>query len=498
MKNYITFLKKHQYLIALILIIFLAIFLRFINYENRWGLAYDQAHDALLARYALSKHLLPLLGPFSSGGPFQTGGEWYWFIMLGTIVFPWATLTPWIFLTILYVFFVAGMWYLGSKIGGKTYALMLGLLAAVSPAQITQGLNLTNQSPQSLIALLALWCSYEFLTTQKRLYLFFLAFFIGLGSSIHLQAIALLPLLIMTLVFNGIPRLYDLLLIPLGILIPWMPVFLTDITREFANTKNMIQYYLHDQYKISLEVLGRRWKTYAGVFIPKQWSYIIGGYPIFGYVFILLTGVVTLISLIKKTLPKIILITLLSTLCSIGILRYTRTPLFESYLVFLHPFILILSAWGIFSLWKKNYYAGLVLLVLVVGNSLAFDRSLIVSATNFTAKVTDERLASLVKQYPGEKFTIYTYHYKWVDANAPLVLRLETKRLLSPSGKKVGLVIATRSGEFTFKIMRGSEVGYELLDLNSSSSAQLEKAGWSELSPESIYRETQEWYHYKK
>ena len=79
-------LWRHR--IVFFVIIVVAVFFRFYRYEERWGLAHDQAAFAITGRYALSKHVLPLMGPFSSGGPFQTSGTWYWFVMIGTAIFP--------------------------------------------------------------------------------------------------------------------------------------------------------------------------------------------------------------------------------------------------------------------------------------------------------------------------------------------------------------------------------------------------------------------------
>ncbi len=47
-------------------IVLFALFLRFCNYESRWGIAHDQASFAITARHAVETHKLPLLGPFSS------------------------------------------------------------------------------------------------------------------------------------------------------------------------------------------------------------------------------------------------------------------------------------------------------------------------------------------------------------------------------------------------------------------------------------------------
>src|ERR1700690_3767990 len=90
-------------------ILVLSIFLRFSRYSDRWGLADDQAHDAVVSRYAVTHQKVPLLGPFSSAGAFQTSGAWYWFIMIGTALYPMSVVSPWVLLTLQYVLFVAGM-----------------------------------------------------------------------------------------------------------------------------------------------------------------------------------------------------------------------------------------------------------------------------------------------------------------------------------------------------------------------------------------------------
>ncbi|MCL5113920.1 MAG: hypothetical protein M1372_02000, partial [Patescibacteria group bacterium] len=130
------FIKEHWFGVLVFLIIIFSGLLRFYNYENRWGLAYDQAHDALVARYALEAHKIPLLGPFSSGAPIQTGGEWYWFIMAATAVYPNAVMTPWIVLTLFYIIFVFLIILVGKKLVDEKFGLLVGLLSSVSTAQI--------------------------------------------------------------------------------------------------------------------------------------------------------------------------------------------------------------------------------------------------------------------------------------------------------------------------------------------------------------------------
>ena len=216
--------SKNFFVIGVFAVILLATVLRFYNYDLRWQLAYDQAHDALIARYAVAQMQLPLLGPFSSAGAFQTGGEWYWIVMLGTILFPFTVNGPWIFMTFLYVLFVFLIILLARELVGKTFAIIVGLLAAVSTAQIAQSVSLTNQSPQAIFSLFAIFCSIRFLRTKKRIYLFFLALFVSIAASIHLQGAALIMLVVFTLIFSGIPKISSIFLVGLGLFLPWVPV----------------------------------------------------------------------------------------------------------------------------------------------------------------------------------------------------------------------------------------------------------------------------------
>ena len=64
----LDFLRTHKFKVAVIAILLISIFLRFYNFENRWGLAYDQARDVLVAREGLNSFGLPLIGPFASAG----------------------------------------------------------------------------------------------------------------------------------------------------------------------------------------------------------------------------------------------------------------------------------------------------------------------------------------------------------------------------------------------------------------------------------------------
>ena len=493
MRN-ILFLRRNFFWVLFTAILFLAIALRFYDYNDRYGLAYDQAHDAVVSRYAVSENKIPLLGPFSSAGPFQTGGEWYWLLMIPISIYPYSILSPWIFITILYVIFVACIILLGKEIKGNVFGLFVGALAAVSTAQISQSLNLTNQAPHALIALLAIWAMLRFIKKKKDKYLFFIAFFVSLSISIHLQGVALMIFLLLTIILTGIPSKKGVIVILAGLLIPLSPILIYDIWHDFFNIRNMVNYYLFDQYKISFDVLGRRWLTYVGEFLPQSWSYIIGGLVISGYIQIVSVSLILAYSFLKKRISKEWLIIGISTLFMIGLLRYIRTPLYGSYLVFLHPFIFLLTGYFIITIYNKYKILGILVFIFLFLGSFLRSINDMNGAYNYTRVVSDLLIEKLIHKYPQEKFAIYDQDFEGRDKSLPLVLFLEGKNKISNKGIRVGISIHS----VVYPLVAGDRGGYGLYDLTASSSAELQKSRWVFVNPSEIYRNTEEWYSTKK
>ncbi len=497
MKKTISFFKKNWFFSLFVVIIFISIFLRFYDYSNRWGLAYDQANAAIIGRYALFNNQLPMLGPFSSAGPFQTGGEYYWLVMLGTAIYPFSVLSPWIALTGLSVLFVALLMLLGRKLENAQLGLVAGLLAAVSPGGISQAINLTNQSPLSFTSLLALFAMVWYLRTDQKRFLFFMGLFVGLGSSIHLQGAALIFLILISLLIKR-PNLKGLIFLGLGLIIPWLPVLWVDFHNNFMNTHNMYYYYRYDQYNISLDVLGRRWLTYIGIFWPQAWANIVGGFDFTGYLLMGLTIIVTLVNGIKQRISKEWIAIIGSFLCAILMLRYVHTPLFDSYLVFLHPIIFLITAWSICLLIKKNKIIGIIVFMVVVGGSLQKDIINIIDAKNRSAERIEEWIHVLSTKHPNEKFAVYNYNNSASSVSISLSLFLSNDGKIDDNGLRIGAIDATDEATLKHPIIYRRKDDFILLDLSGSSSADLLYDKWTFMNPSSIYNQTEYWFLEKK
>jgi len=491
----VSFLQKHWYGISICLILLIAAAFRFYGYDHRWGLAYDQAHDVIVAREAIRQHKLPQLGPFSSAGPFVTGPEWYWFIMFGTFFFPNSIMSPWIFLTICFVAAVYWMISAGKELNGKLLGIIAGLLTAFSPSQIAQSLNVTNQAPLSLFSIGAIWCMIKYFHSSKGYYLFFQALFVALGINTHLQGVLLIPLLLLT-IFSKIPSFKTLCFTAAAFILPFLPLLLFDLGHHFYDSHNMLKYYFHDQYKISLDQLGRNWRTYLGIFWPRSISYIIGGYMFTGYITVIFIVIVFFYSLIAKFITKEMAVLFASLFVAAVFMRYTRTPLFDSYLMFLNPWILCITAWTIYYLFRKIKILGLALLVLLLFGSAFRVVSDVKSASNLTASRSVSWVNSLSKKFPDKKFAVYDYQYKTGGESVPLSLFLDANQLISDSGIRIGVAVATTEAQMKEQQKAfPQKLGYRLFILNSSStSAELKKHQWILVNPMAIYHNTEEWY----
>jgi hypothetical protein len=485
---------KNWYSIGIFLIIILGFFLRFYNYDNRWGLGFDQAHDAIIGRYTFENFKIPLVGPFSSGAQFQASGIWYVFIALATMVFPSAIITPWIILTVCFVLFIYLMIRVGKIMEGDVFALIVGLFVAISPSQVAQSLNLSLTSPMAFISLGAIYSMLKYVKTKNNKYLFLLSLFTSLGPTTHLSGSLLLIFLAITIIFTKSWSIKKLAIVLMGLIIPAIPLVIFDLRNDFVNTNGLLNSLFHNQFKISYEVLGRRWLTYIGVFWPSAWGYVIGGNKFLGLTFILGGSLVFIWQFLKKRLKKEWAILLISSILMVGAIRYVRTPIFYSYIIFLHPFMFFISGYLVYFLFLKRKIILWMLLLVTMTFSIHKVMSEAIFSTNNTIMAAKELENDLDNRFPNQKFAFYDKQYKNVHQSLPLVLLLYTHKKIDDKGITLGIRSATTSAEFELMQVVSNKFGYQIIDLSASRSADIIKGGWVFVNPSAIYKSTEEWY----
>jgi len=264
---------RRWYFLLTSLVILITTILRFYHFSSRWGLAFDQAHDALIAREALKLKKIPLLGAFASGANIVGGPQWYWWLTFCTFLSPRFVLSPWIGLAILSIFFVFLMIKIGEEVGDKRLGLILGILTAFSPLQVSQSVSLTNQSPMSLITAISLWSLIKYIKSKKPIFAFILGTGIAVGINIHLQGLGLIFLTLPFFIY-GERSLISLLSFFLGFFFQFIPLLIFELKTNFYNLAGFISYLFYERYKTGIP---ENWFNYIFSFWPDLWRKITGG-----------------------------------------------------------------------------------------------------------------------------------------------------------------------------------------------------------------------------
>ncbi|MBI5613432.1 hypothetical protein HY947_00750 [Candidatus Gottesmanbacteria bacterium] len=410
---------KRRYELFVIGILLLATVLRFVNYGNRWGLAHDQARDAIMGRLAVSEHLIPEVGPFTQAGSVVMGPLWYWLVALATFVYPAHIMTPWVVLTFSFVLVVFVMIGIGRELESDlVFSLILGLLTALSPSQVLQSTNLTNPSGVAIFSALALYTALLYIRKGECKYIFLYPFFISLAINTHLQAVGLIWLFLVPF-FLRRPTLSQVFIAVLGFGIPFLSILPFELKSHFYDTRNLIRYVLYDQYTMYFP---NRWLTYLGVFWPDVWTKIVGGFLPVSYITLGTVSVLSVMKGAKRELSKSYLLVLITFSLIVMQLRFFRGVKFDSYLLFLHPFALALAAWVIYMFYAFNRKLGIVLLLVFAVGSLFLTIPDIIHSSTYTQVEVRTWQKAMADKFPGQKFAVYDYKYRHTGKSVPLVL----------------------------------------------------------------------------
>jgi len=492
-------IKKWLYIrkieIALVFILILSLFLRFINYFNRWGLAYDQARDIIVASYALGNHLIPLIGPFSASGPFVFGPYMYWIYMFFISLQQSNIILPWIFQTAISSFMPVIMFLAGKEMLNKKFGLLIAFFTAISTAQIAQATNLTYSTFVGFISMFVFLFAIKAIKYSKDRYFFFTALFVGFAINIHFQAIGLLFILPLILIFSRFST-RRILLIFIGFTVTFIPLIIFDFISNHYESSHLIKYFLSRGNEFSLP---KRWLTYIGVFWPKMFSHVIGGHPLMGYILGFFLLCVAVYSFLNKKFSKLIFFVLSFFAANIIILRYFKGGIYDAFLVYMHPFILILTAYIVFLLKRKNIVLAIVLFTLIFIVTINKDIYEIKYATNGTAIRATAYMNDLENNYPQEKFSLFDYGFRNASISYPTVMYLMKNGLTDSVGRKIGFADATDSAKFKehdAPLIKGKASSSPvMLDLNEYSDRELDEMGWFSINPDTAYNSVERWFY---
>lgn len=467
----------------------LAFLLRFWNFYHRYGLWSDQARDALVGRVALKNLTPPLIGSFSSAGPFTFGPIHYYFSMLTNFIFP-NHLGYWIGMGLLSTLMVITLTILAKKIGGTFLGVVTGVFAAISLTQIESSLGSTQHSLVPIFITFMMYFMYQFSQAKKTIHLTLTLLFLSLAINAHYQALYLVPMLILFLISTK-PSLKQTFL-SFGIfVIPWVPMIIFDLKHQMWNLTELIDYYRFGQYRIYVP---NRWLTYAGQFWPEFWARTVGGFQSTAYVIMALIGFFFLYQLFRLKLPKIIFVYGTGFLAAIVWFRYFRAVRTYGYVAFSQPLIFLFTAWMVDRLKQKDTLLGLASFMIISLGSyvVVWNNS---SYSNPRAEI-DHMITDLNQNFGNSKLAIYDQSFTTSGCSISLSLILDDQNRVSSLGYPIGvcqkgacppkhpLITASNTGGYTCNIV----------DLGGFRSTTFQQEDWVLVTPEEVHKMTVDWW----
>ncbi len=494
----IKYCKENKYTVVIFLILIFAAFLRFYNFQNHWGIGNDDTRDISIAKEALKRHELPLIGSFSSAGPFVFGPLFYWTIMLSLVLFPFTIIAPWIFMGIFGMITVAILIYCGKLLGGKQLAVLTALFAATSPQLVIRSLTLGQHSYVAFATALLLLSFILLWQQQQARFAFLMGIAIGIAISMHYQALNLVlffPSVLFIPKTTIKKKILFLVNISFGFLIPSLPLIIWDAQQQFANVRNILDYFLIGQYRFYVP---NSWKLFLFTSFPKYWSFVIGGYPILGLILMFVTALVLAVAIAKKKIPGVLIAAGAIFAILFVLNRYYKGERSEGYLVYFLPFILIFTIYTMYLLlFNEALSPRLRVILQTTGVMLA--------AAIFIGNMNEYRKYSqyisptlkaisgskaLIKKYPNTKFSVFDYKAHYSYHSQPLSFFLQHEGKIDPNGMKVGFSCNEQCNQNFPELT--TFVDRPILDL-SSEPELTQKNNWVNVNQKSMYDDLIGW-----
>lgn len=492
-------LSNKIFIYLLLGIIIAAAFFRFYNFPLRYGLGEETVRDAIVGIEGARELQFPLVGAFSSAGPF-TFGPWFYYQLIIFNLLTQSAYASWIYLGLASTLCVVVLYKIGELVEGKILGLILALFSALSPALIIAGTHLTTQNLTNIYALLAVWIFLK-LVLQKlsNWWGFIFGIILGIGVNLHYQMVGLLILPVVLLMYKPKQFLYFITSL-VGIGVTFLPLLFFDMNNHWFTVRNML-YYI--QYGKNAIYVPNRWLFYLRDFWPSYWADVLGVPQLIATIIILLFLSLVIYKYFKRQLPAYIILLLIAFAFNFLLLRYYWGPRFFGYLNFLRPFVFLFTGYALFTIYKVRFGkyiffpSMLFLLVFILPGGV--ER---LNPDSFTLGM-QKSVEVLESSYPKTNFKIYKCTKSHVAIAYSVVFLLDKKDKLADSGMSLGIrtpscqypdiAQATKSGETADKLYP-SISNTALVDFSSRSEESLKNADWQVVSFKSIFDEEARWW----
>lgn len=376
--------------ILLLIILFIASFLRFYNIVDFLHFANDEARDAFVVKNIFNKGSLPLLGPETSIGHFHLGPLFYYLLIPFFLVFNFHPISGAIMSALLGILSVLLMWKLCREIFSKQAALIASFLYSISFMVVLHSRWSWNPNVVPFFFLLFLYSFYKLTSLNKNNAKYFYICIATLGAltQLHASTFILVPVAVIIFVIYRPKNLkwQHYLLSLFLLIILFLPFLIYEVINKLENFYKIIGVIFENTEGISLfekiifnfigsiELINSLFLAIFSGF-NDNFSFVDNN-NIFRLTF--LPGLIIFISLIVVSVVNIYKNKRKSKfifplfLFLIFLFIFSKKILFIHYYILFFPLIFILISYLLSLLFKKNIYGkiltGLIIMIIFFCN----------------------------------------------------------------------------------------------------------------------------------
>lgn len=230
------FRKEHA---LLILIVFLAAFLRFYRLEYHFPFFGEVGHNLLAIKDAFEKKYIPLIGPPTSHSWLAFGPLFYWIYGPVLALSRFNPVSYGYFGALISTLIVIVNFFVVSRLFSVRIALISSLLITVSPLFLFFSWGARFFSYIPLLSLIFLYCVLTMTQQSKRFFPIGILF--GVMFSFHYTPLLLIPFFVCIVAIKKIiPTVRDVAYFCIGVLIPMIPLVIYDGITNSGMVRNSL------------------------------------------------------------------------------------------------------------------------------------------------------------------------------------------------------------------------------------------------------------------
>jgi 4-amino-4-deoxy-L-arabinose transferase-like glycosyltransferase len=393
----------------LIFVLILGAFFRLYRIGDYMEFLGDQSRDVLIVRDFLQHGNVFFIGPQTSIGNMYLGPWFYYLIAPSLLLANFNPIGPAIFITIINIFTIYLVYFVGKKWFNLPSGLMAAFLFAISPVAIRYSNFIWNPNVMACFSLLFVYFFFESFRVKKYQNFIYASLSFVMVMNSHYLGLALLPFIGVYWLFYLVtfikrksaqlkPFLKYSLIAATIFFLSLIPQTLFDIKHDGQNIKSLLAFFTQRETTVNIK-LYKALPEIPSMFNQINTSLLAGKNETVGIVVSVVFALLIILSLIKyKKQKKSFWYVFFWYLSGIIALALYKQHIYDHYFTFLFPVVFLFIGYLII----KNKLFGIPLLIIIFIFSVS--NNAFKWPPNYQLKTTQEISNSIISSANGKDF----------------------------------------------------------------------------------------------